>query len=558
MKHLISIFLIVAIVEGGPNDTLDQLKAAITNVLFEDQIFQAPLVTELGSVPDWLSGSLVRHACGVLGETDHPSSQMVNRVTHLFDCLSMGQSYTFHQGKAMYSSKFYETNQVDIWLTYDQNMNQSSIWWGTVYAKRNLSAMAKEGDNMYKPGKPSQIANVAWWQIGDKVIATTESPSDQVIDIHNLMFVENYGFSNGDWLGPGFRDVGNPSHEAYGPDGIVWSTAAAFNPDTGENKRVVYKIDPISKTRDVVGEFKYAAADLALCLEPGFRYPDPDARLRQMHSLQTTESFVILAENNYMYDPCERIFYDDSLPHYPQTHSFESDISGRIIIMDKNGTTVGVITDIPAMFVTHVLGSYEDHDTNTMHFDLLQYADASPYTHWTDTDIIASGEMHTRNFTQVVRYSVNMESWTLIEMKNLAKNAPNSDFEFSNINPLYYNKPYKYAYMSRNVFTLNGAVVKLNVDDGSMITKELPDGLFPTEPIFVSHPNPVSEDDGVILMSGVDGGKEKGFLMIYNATNMDIIYHGTAPKMSLLGLHSKFFPFSVGCSQDDCTPNIEH
>ena len=56
MKHLISIFLIVAIVEGGPNDTLDQLKAAITNVLFEDQIFQAPLVTELGSVPDWLSG----------------------------------------------------------------------------------------------------------------------------------------------------------------------------------------------------------------------------------------------------------------------------------------------------------------------------------------------------------------------------------------------------------------------------------------------------------------------------------------------------------------------
>ena len=101
------------------------------------------------------------------------------------------------------------------------------------------------------------------------------------------MFVENYGFSNGDWLGPGFRDVGNPSHEAYGPDGIVWSTAAAFNPDTGENKvkrcfsfstkqtelsqRVVYKIDPISKTRDVVGEFKYAAADLALCLEPGFR-----------------------------------------------------------------------------------------------------------------------------------------------------------------------------------------------------------------------------------------------------------------------------------------------
>ena len=56
MRYLLSIFLCVAIVRGGPNDTLDQLKAAITNVLFEDQIFQSPLVTELGSVPTWLSG----------------------------------------------------------------------------------------------------------------------------------------------------------------------------------------------------------------------------------------------------------------------------------------------------------------------------------------------------------------------------------------------------------------------------------------------------------------------------------------------------------------------
>ena len=108
--------------------------------------------------------------------------------------------------------------------------------------------------------------------------------------------------------------------------------------------------------------------------------------------------------------------------------------------------------------------------------------------------------------------------------------------------------------MTQNVYALNGAVVKLDVETGEVIRKELPDGLFPTEPIFVADPTGTEEDDGVILMSGVDGGKEKGFIVVYNATNMEEIYRGTAPKKTLLGLHSKFYPFHVGCSQDDCTP----
>merc|ERR1712106_1025364 len=100
----------------------------------------------------------------------------------------------------------------------------------------------------------------------------------------------------------------------------------------------------------------------------------------------------------------------------------------------------------------------------------------------------------------------------------------------------------------------HGAILKLNVDDGTVIEKELPDGLFPSEPIFVAHPNAVNEDDGVVVVSGIDGGREKGFLMVYNATNMDVLLHATAPKLTLFGVHSKFFPFNVGCIEKDCTP----
>ena len=38
----------------------------------------------------------------------------------------------------------------------------------------------------------------------------------------------------------------------------------------------------------------------------------------------------------------------------------------------------------------------------------------------------------------------------------------------------------------------------------------MPDGLFPQEPWFVESPDATEEDDGVLLVQGVDGIKQKG------------------------------------------------
>ena len=54
-------------------------------------------------------------------------------------------------------------------MSYEENMNQSSIWWGTVYALKNNSAIDREHENSSKPGKHSEVPAVAWWQIGNEV-----------------------------------------------------------------------------------------------------------------------------------------------------------------------------------------------------------------------------------------------------------------------------------------------------------------------------------------------------------------------------------------------------
>ena len=74
-----------------------------------------------------------------------------------------------------------------------------------------------------------------------------------------------------------------------------------------------------------------------------------------------------------------------------------------------------------------------------------------------------------------------MTNWELKEEKNLVKDKRiKNAFEFCNINQEYQGKPYKYAYMVKNYGKTNGSVVKLNVDDGSVIEDVMPTGMFPT------------------------------------------------------------------------------
>ena len=84
----------------------------------EDDIVGADVEITQGNVPDWIEGSFVRHVCQAFGDTEHIIDGYINRVTHIFDCIPGGQSYTFHKGKITYNSKYWDTNQVKTALPF--------------------------------------------------------------------------------------------------------------------------------------------------------------------------------------------------------------------------------------------------------------------------------------------------------------------------------------------------------------------------------------------------------------------------------------------------------
>merc|ERR1711953_1386228 len=451
---------------------------------------------------------------------------------------------------------------------YGENMNYTSVWWGTVYAHQNLTAQSYFSNWAQEhPGNyTSSVPAVSWWKVGKDVLGMSEWPSGVIVDPHTMEQIKHYEYKDeedGNFLGEGFHSQHSAAHEQYEGDGRIWSSAAVHKYDDdgiGKNKRVIFTLNPETQKREVVGEWHFNDTDLSLC-KKGEPYPDPDARLRQVHTVQMTENFVVVPETSYMYDPCVAINYDPAKAGWEQEYRYEPDVEGLVTVMNKtNGKDIHQIR-VPPMMITHTLGAYEDPDTNELHFDVLHYDNAKAYTYYTYISKVLDGTPHPNNMTKIMRYTLNMADWTLKEgPKDLIPDTElNHSFEFSNINPSYLGKKYKFGYFSHNVFKLDGAVVKVNIDTGETIQKKLPNGLFPTEPLFVARPGAEAEDDGVVVMSGIDGGKEKGYVIVYDATNMEVLYHATSPRKTLFGVHSKFYSFTDGCWQNgqhggDCTP----
>ncbi|XP_053105071.1 retinoid isomerohydrolase isoform X5 [Hemicordylus capensis] len=100
--------------------------------------------------------------------------------------------------------------------------------------------------------------------------------------------------------------------------------------------------------------------------------------------------------------------------------------------------------------------------------------------------------------------------------------GPRQAFEFPQINYTKYSgKPYTYAYgLGLNHFVPD-RLCKMNVKTRETWVWQEPDA-YPSEPIFVSHPDALEEDDGVVLSIVISpgSGPKPAYLLILSAKDM--------------------------------------
>lgn len=123
---------------------------------------------------------------------------------------------------------------------------------------------------------------------------------------------------------------------------------------------------------------------------------------------------------------------------------------------------------------------------------------------------------------------------------------------FSVCSPSVLQKPYSYAYgvdfkysSSEDSSVTMEHLYKVNVQDcSSMLWNAAGIEYSISEPQFVSNPDAVSEDDGVVLVPANDVKSQTSWLLVVDARSLEVCARISAPIEVNVGLHNWFVPSS--------------
>ena len=109
---------------------------------------------------------------------------------------------------------------MELWREYEENMNQSSVWWHTLYGRQNLTSQAENGPLLDEIGqtRPGAVPAVSWWQVGQEVLGMSEWPEGQRVDPHSMVHLGDFDYKDrddGNFLGDGFSNAHSAAHEQY-------------------------------------------------------------------------------------------------------------------------------------------------------------------------------------------------------------------------------------------------------------------------------------------------------------------------------------------------------
>lgn len=150
----------------------------------------------------------------------------------------------------------------------------------------------------------------------------------------------------------------------------------------------------------------------------------------------------------------------------------------------------------------------------------------------------------------LARYKFNLKTLTVRRMRIREARPrtlyPVDHFDFPQINDNFRFRHYCYVYgVSLRSDKQNLACIRLVKKDlcGGHEDKyvDLPNHYF-HEPHFVARPNSSKEDDGILLVLGLDGVKRSSYIAVYDARTMIQINIAWLPTPIPFSLHGNYFP----------------
>jgi carotenoid cleavage dioxygenase-like enzyme len=442
-----------------------------------------------GTIPSWLSGTLVRNGPGLLDVGGI-------RVNHWFDGLAMLRRYAFDDGTLSYSNRFLRTEAyeeaMDGQLT-GQFATDTRGW------RRALSWLRSLGFP-----EPTDNTNVHVARVGDEFVALTEAPRRVAFDPETLRTRGRFSFSD---------DLTEHVTAAHLVDDPHRDELVGFATQFGRRPKYhLYRVPAGSRRREVVASL--------------------DARgPAYVHDCSVTADHVVLVETPLVLDVRQAFnpFTDgviDMLDWQPERPT-------RVLVVDRDtGELVADPTTDPA-FVFHHVNAYVDDGTVVL--DVVAFPDACI------VDAMSMERLDSVGFPAVpdgvpVRYRVD-PAGNSVERTVLHSGG----MELPRVARPVIGHEHRYAYGQAT--DRDGANGLLKLDCATGTAHEWWErSVYVEEPIPVQAPDADSEDDGVVLATALDEERERTMLLVFDAATLDVLARATLPHPEPFGFHGRYFP----------------
>jgi len=449
-----------------------------------------------GTLPEWLTGSLIRNGPGTFQVGKR-------RYRHWFDGLAMLHRFTIHGGRVSYANRFLETE------SYRIARDEGRIAYPE-FATDPCRSMFARAMAVFDP-QATDSAKVNIARVADHYLALAETPIQVEFDPETLRTVGVTGWDTSDF-------------------GRMTTVHPHLDEERHEAINLVTRYGAVSS-------YVFRRVDTT---EPGLLRGDTFASraVREpsyIHSFGMSERHLVIVEFPLVVNPISLLLW---LRPYIENFRWKPGRGTRIHIFDRaSGAHVRSMTADP-FFAFHHVNAYDDDDGSVV-VDLVAYDDAS---------VIESFYLHRLSEPDVqippgtlrrLRVPLSGPHGRLHaeEISPTGIELPNIDYSRLNTSP---HLRYVYGISVRSDRGFYDQLVKIDIETRTTVVWHEAD-CYPGEGVFVGRPERVAEDDGVLLSVVLDAVRGTSFLLVLDAASFAEIARAELPHPVLMGYHGQFY-----------------
>ena len=267
-----------------------------------------------GSLPEWLTGTLVRLTPAKLDVGGR-------RLRHWFDGLAMLNVFSFGDGHVAYANRYLQTEE------YKHASEHGQLRSGQ-FATDPCRSIFKRVAAMFSPATDNTNVNVT--RLGDRFIAMTETPMPIEFDPDTLETLGGLKFADGL---KGHVTTAHPHHDRERDELVSYVTHFGR-----KSSYRVYALPAGSTTRRKIASLSVD--------EPAY-----------MHSFAMSETYVVLVEFPLVVDPLKLAL---SGKPFIENYEWKPELGTRFTVFDRHSGELRGRYEADAFFAFHHVNAWEE------------------------------------------------------------------------------------------------------------------------------------------------------------------------------------------------------